>query len=297
MSRHLAYGRLGLVFGLTLGLAGLFALPYGIGWLAAQPCYQVRFEDIELDPLPPPWIKIGRKGLLERVRTEAKLPELLPILDLDLQALRDDFQRVCPWIRRVRRVVKLGKNRLRVEPEYREPIAYCAWPGRGLLVLDRDAVVLPEDELAREACDFLIEIRDLAPTGATAAQFKGLPGRVLAIAPRSDAEPEPALAQAAARLADFLRSRSLEGNSSNRPPCVVDGIFVSKNGFWARTTEKAMIYWKHPPREEAPAEPSADEKWTMLGRWAEGGNAFKDVAWPCYLRFTRDRAVVEPRRR
>jgi hypothetical protein len=260
-------------------------------WLYQQPAYQIRFEDIELDPPCPAWIKPGRKGLLKHVRAEAGRPPVLALPEIDLKALRDDFQRTSPWIRSVPRLVKRGPNRLIVTAEFREPVAACSWPGRIPLILDRDGVVLPEDELDHAACGFLIELQDLAPEGATAAQFTALSGRVLRIAPRQDVEPEPRPAQAAARLAGYLRGRSLD-DAARKPSCTVDALYLTKDGFFARTPEKAMIYWKDAPGDEVPGEASADEKWTMLRQWVDRGNDLKDVVWPRYLAFERGRALV-----
>src|SRR4051812_38455292 len=91
--RRPAVSRLGLAAALTVGAVGL--LGYGgsqvvrllVAWLHRRPEYQLPCRQIVLDPPPPPWIRTGRLGLLERVRLQARWPEPLPVLELDPEDL------------------------------------------------------------------------------------------------------------------------------------------------------------------------------------------------------------------
>src|SRR5262245_1289242 len=72
--RHLDMTRVVLVGGallVALSILGYLSSQGILGairWLHRQPQYQVKFQDIELEEPPPPWLRGGAEGLLRQVR-------------------------------------------------------------------------------------------------------------------------------------------------------------------------------------------------------------------------------------
>jgi hypothetical protein len=294
-NRRLAVRRLAIPAALLTALVWCyFALGrVAIPWLHARPAYQVRFADIELKPPPPAWIKSGRAGLLERVRTRAGWPKTFALLDVRLADLAEDFQRECPWARAVPRVEALNPNRVVVELEYREPVAACVWPGPPRIV-DRDGVVLPDEDLDPESLRMLIKLIGLAPAGATPANFEAQPGRVFKFiaSPGSHADTEPT--RAAARLAAYFQSRSV-ARPSVAPPSGIVPIHRTPQGLYAQNEDGALILWGDPPGSEPPGELSADQKWALLTEWVAAGNELSSISHPRFLAFDRGHVVIRGR--
>lgn len=257
------------------------------GWLHQRDTYQLRFADIELLPPPPPWIKSGKTGLLERVRENANWPASISLLDVDLDALGRDFQRASPWIRSVDRKETSYPNRLRLYVRYREPVAELT-VNRLRLVLDRDGVVLPDpDDLNLDECGHLIKIVDLLPANAPAATYDARPGRAL----KRPVEGETDIALQAARLAAFFKAH-IPAKPPSKPTCRVVAIHESPRGLFAETVEPTMILWGPAPGFERPGEPSAEEKWAMLEDWLEAHNDLKTIQHPLFLAFDKGRVQV-----
>lgn len=270
-----------------LGLGGSRAVRFLIDRLHRLPEYQLPFREIVLDPPPPPWIQSGRLGLLERVRVQAHWPELLPVLNLDLEDLARDFRNHSAWVARVRRprgIERSYPNRLVVRLDYREPVAEVRC-GPSAFVLDGDAVILPADDLDRDAAGPLVRLHGLDPP------FDGRPGQYWGSAADGLAEPDPRAA-AASRLAAFLKAktrREAPGRLPFRPIAIrhrdPDGSLcvLGEASTW--------VCWGEAPGAEVPGRPTAAEKWEMLRAWARlHGPA--DVVDPDFLDFTRDGVVV-----
>jgi hypothetical protein len=255
-------------------------------WLHGRKTYQLPFEDIELVPAPPAWIQSGKRGLLDRVREHANWPASISVLDTDLDALAADFQRASPWIRGVERKETAYPNRLRLVVRYREPVARVTVQRLGL-VLDRDGVVLPDDDLDRDAAGSLVEIINLLPVDAAASTIEARPGRSLKL----PASGEDDIALRASRLAEFFKSHATLKRST-KPVCRIVAIHEDKRGLFAQTAESAMILWGPAPGFEQPGEPTAEEKWGMLEDWLEAHNDFKAVQHPRFLAFEKGRVIL-----
>jgi hypothetical protein len=291
-NRRLAVRRLAIPAALLTALVWCyFALGrVAIPWLHTRPAYRLRFADIELKPPPPAWIKSGRAGLLERVRTRAGWPETFALLDARLADLAEDFRRECPWARAVPRVKAVNPNRVVVELEYREPVAACVWPGPPRIV-DRDGVVLPDEDFNPECVRTLIKLLGLAPTGATPANFEAQPGRVFKFiaSPGAQADTEPT--REAARLAAYFHGRSAVSSSTVTSILIV-AIHRTPQGLYAQTEDGALILWGDPPGSEPPGELTADQKWALLAEWVANGTALSAVAYPRYVAFERGHLVI-----
>jgi hypothetical protein len=288
--RRPALSRLGLAAALAvvatglIGLGGAWAVRFLVDRLHRRPEYQLPSRQIVLEPPPPPWIRSGALGLLGRVREQARWPEPLPVLDLDLQDLARDFRNHCPWVARVRRprgIVRSYPNRLVVGLDYREPVAEVRF-GSSVFVLDGDAVILPADDLDRDAAGPLIRLDGFDPP------FDGRPGRAWATSADGLATPDPR-ASAAARLAAFLKARTrLEepgGSPLFRPVAIHhdadDGLL------WVRSGGRTWVCWGEAPGAEAPGRPTATEKWVMLREWSRR-HVPPGVEYPDFLAFDKD---------
>jgi hypothetical protein len=292
--RRLAVGRLAIVAGAgvvaicLLVVAVKRASRWSDEYLRGSEAYRLRFEDIELDPPPPRWIQTGRRGLLDRVRERAGLPATLSLLTVDKDAIRRDFQRESPWVRSVQRVEARYPNCLTVRLEYREPVAFVL-VGRSPIFLDRDGVVLPNDDLDADSAEPLLYITGLLPKDATAAAVDGRPGLALKVAASGNEKPRLGPAQAVAKLAAFFRSRCGESDASK--PCTIKTIHCFGGQLFAQTDADTLIRWGNAPGAEAPDELRADAKWTALQAWS-AQHRITEIRSPSFLAFERDRIVV-----
>ncbi len=263
---------------------------HALAWLHARPAYRLAFDEIRLDPPPPPWIKSGSAGLLEHVRHGARRPETLSSLDIDLDELRRDFQRGSPWVRSVVRIRRAYPNTLKVAVEYRRPVALVRI-GNLRLVLDRDGVVLPGDDLTLSETGPLIELRGLLPPGATAENVEALPGKSLKIVPPDGGKPTDSAVLEAARLAGDFKDRGADRGPPDAP-CLVRAVQVflyrANHYNYAITAEDAWLLWGRPEGDEPPDEPTAEQKWTMLRDWLAAGHRLADVTFPQVVMFTKD---------
>jgi hypothetical protein len=276
-----------------LAVGGSQALNAAADWLHRRPEHTLPFDQITLDPPPPPWIVPGAAGLLEQVRAHAKRPERLAVQELDLAQLAQDFQRESPWVRAVLGVERAYPNRLTVRLEYRQPVAFLRrGSGIGTIYVDRDGVVLPAEELDVEAAGRLIPFQVDLPAGAT---INARDGRALKIepAPSARAVIAPDLVPQAAQLAEFVRQRErLEPDVA--AAIGVDAIHGQpRSGLWLQFARQKMVRWGAGPGSEAPGEPDAARKWGLLAQWiARNRNAMNALRHPAYLAFERDRVVV-----
>ena len=301
--RRLSLGKLAagvVVAAAAVGLVaagGSRAVQSAVTWLHAQERYRLRFDEIRLDPEPGPWIKGGAPALLRRVRERAKRPETMSLLDLDLKALGRDFARESPWVMSVDRIEPAYPSRLTMRMRYRRPVGRLPI-GAGAVALDRDGVVLPDEEIDFEAAGPLIELRVPGLTTAGSDFRTGRPFRV-ALPGSSDEDSEPA--QAPARLAGFFQDLGAIAPAA-KGKLAVRGIHSVKGGklLYVETVETAMILWGAAPGNEEPGEPSAVTKLELVKSWAERhsfSEAAYDPANPKRLEIRKDRVELVPVRR
>jgi len=293
--RRPALSRLAMALVLVLSLAtmlvfGLARVSHSVlAWLHGQPEYQQAWREIELAPAPPRWIKSGRAGLLERVRTQAGEPEWVSVLDLDLARIERDFKLHSPWVAGVDRVERTYPNRLVVRLRYREPVALVRRPDRDAIIIDKDAVILPAIDLERAFTGPLIAITSDKPRVNPPVN----PRAGLVYSTGEQSQPDPDIA-AAAKLAAFLKSHQAQpGSLPPRLRITVINPYYS-GGLIAQTDDETLIVWGDAPGDEAPGSLTADEKWDLVRELFTTKGSTR-VKYPDYLEFSQKR--LRPRHR
>ena len=300
-ARRVALPRLVAAAAVSIGLVWLAATGVRslVGWVAARPDQQLAFSKIELIPPPEPWIVGGRARILEQVRADSKLPETLPLLELDLKALRNDFRR-CPWVKDVTRVER-SYRALTVHLLYRKPVAVVVLEKHladgNAYVIDEEGVPLPPKDIDGKFKDLrfqvvgisgpLIEIRGVL--AATVSRF-GVPWK---IRDESGSMVDDPRVLGAARLAEFLQRQPRTTPNGRKAPEFV-AIWLSGepvSTFMLRDADDNWVDWGEPPGSEKPGEPSAEARWRMLLDWVDRHGPL-DARSPNHLRFTRTEAEL-----
>lgn len=281
-----------LILGLGVLLVALYEGGLAIrAWLHAQPTYQIAFENITLEPDPPPFIKIGKPGILAQIRQRAHFPGSLSVLDFDHAKLGELARSITlhqPWIKSVDEIEIPRPNQLIVRVTYREPVAEAMLARAGRVVLDRDGVVLETSEIDPIAAGSLIAITDLDTPDSP------LDPKVGVSLGDSGSEAESRVVSAV-NLADFLRRQTRGGPDQPRSPLTfvqistLDGPHVLS----ARTSDGLWVRWLSAPGAELPGEPAALAKWSMLTeRLSRPEDRIPQNPYD-YVEFTRDGAHVK----
>ena len=107
--------------------------------------YRLQTAQIEITP-PPRWVPTD---LAEQVARRAGLPDELSLLDKDItRRVAEAFERH-PWVKGRVRVSTSVPARMRVELEYREPVAMVrVASAAGLFPIDAEATLLPSADFA-----------------------------------------------------------------------------------------------------------------------------------------------------
>jgi hypothetical protein len=280
--RHFGYRRTILaIAALCIGLTGLIYLGSlgqraALGWLAAQPDYQVRFRDIRLVPGPPKWYRGTTEEFLESIRRSAGETEMLPLLNPEKQRVKFSFER-SPWIEQVDRVVYLPRG-IRVELRYRTPVALVEISrSHSVYVLDENARILPlEDvdhgELLRLGALIWISGEGLLePSDTRPGQlWKPGPG-IHDLTDGNHRIPD------AASLASFLVRKNQSLGPSHSPALEIRWIVPmdkEHRGLFLWDAERHYpILWGNMTDEEPI---SAEERWEMLLAWSLGNPKWTD---------------------
>jgi hypothetical protein len=266
-----------------------------IAYVHAHPSYQLSFREVVLDPPPPPWFRGGASAFLEEVWSTPNEPRTFSTLDLDKNSLSLLF-RNCAWVRKLSRITVGHPNRITVRLEYREPVAVASYPDGSEAWVDREGVLLPPDDIDREALGPIVGLHGFPPPSEP--RF----GEVWSGAePRwGTSQPEPRAVEAAA-LAGFLRARLYDiAESLPRKPSAVVQLHGTR-GLVVQITygevipDSLLVYWGNDPLADAFVRDLGDhQKWTMLRDWVRRtapGHGGK----PTLLRFTRQGVVVDTR--
>jgi hypothetical protein len=255
-----------------VALLGSYALRFLPAYLHRQPAYQLRFQDIVLDPPPPPWYSGGSTAFLERVKAAHRQPEVQSMLDLDLERLGDVF-RLDPWVAKVSRVESAHPNRVVVHLTYRRPVAAVIVDASRIVVLDGEGVVLSEKEIDRRACGPLIQLNDIKVPPAVAR-----PGQTWKkeSARRGDVEVDELVLQEAA-LAGYLTSvqHELDRGTGER---LVFAVRAHK-GLWVQYGHR-FFHWGEAPGYESTDPLKAAAKWEVLRDWLLESPAPKGAITP-----------------
>ncbi len=275
----------------AVGLIGLFlggakVRDWSVRYLHERPEAFIEFHSIELSPPAPAGIRRGSAGILEDVRNEAKRPERIPLYGIDLAELRKDFLRN-PWVRDVRRVQILGPGRLRVELDYREPVALVAPITGGGFYVDDTAVILPPEDILPQGVKSRIQIvgKGIQPP------YQWRPGLSWNEGKENDPLTHPnARVGSAARLARWLHDRTDESPQA-QPALRFTKINVDEDGHqFIQNVEDAYVWWGESPGSEPKGDLTAAEKWELIEKWVKENKGIKQ-RYPGFLYF-KDRQLV-----
>jgi hypothetical protein len=282
--RRLAFDRLGrallvsLVF-VALAVAGGSSVSRTVvAWLHRRPEYRVRFDDIGLDPAPPPWIKGGRAALLEAIRDDRKHLLSFSILDLDLDRLLTDVRRN-PWVARADRAAKSYPDRIAVALAYREPVALVQSGSGPPIPIDREGVALPADGLDMAKAGRLVTIEAESPATAPTPGL-AWPG---ADDDRPDKPGPRARVLHAARLAGHLKTYLQAIEPGEWSPGSVRILVHEPNvGLWVEF-DRTLVLWGRYATLGGPGEPCDDEKWRGLLSVARAAGGLQPLKVEEYL--------------
>ena len=205
--------------------------------------YRLQTARIEITP-PPRWVPTD---LAEQVARRARLPDEISLLDKDItRRVAEAFERH-PWVKGRVRVSTSVPARMRVELEYREPVAMVrVASAAGLFPIDAEATLLPSADFApAEIPKYpLIENVKTAPLGAEGTVWKEV--RVIA----------------AARLAVLLKPYWQQfGLQSIRVPESSDNQLAWEDlNLQLATRGGSRVIWGRAPGAKHPGELPADKK-------------------------------------
>ncbi len=249
--------------------AGRQALDAAAQWLQTQPRYQLPFGDVQLPEPPPECFKGGTAAFLERVRRNAREPEVVGLLDLDPVRLRNAFKSF-PWVADVG-AIERPPGELIVHLKYRRPVAKVNVAGAGRFVLDREGCLLPLEDVDVERVGRLIWIVGWDLTAPPRDRVGTIWKTAAADSPAEEAVDRGVVE--AAKLAGFLLepSREAEAPADARVSAVTVQESRGKPVLFVETERKVQILWGRGPGDEEPGELTAEEKWEFLIRQARRG--------------------------
>ena len=161
--RKFDYARLALLIGVVLAVAaGLFwAGRASTDWLATQSPYQMPFNQIQLvddhgrPSEPPGWYRGGYHAFLENVRTDAREPAAISVLEVTAARLSQIFKNYA-WVKDVRVVYHPGN--IRVQLRYRQPVAWVQLRGGEQVMIDDEGTILPAKDIDVAALGRVIKV-------------------------------------------------------------------------------------------------------------------------------------------
>ncbi|WP_435007117.1 hypothetical protein P12x_004497 [Tundrisphaera lichenicola] len=293
---------------LLLGLswvAGSRLVQWVIEWVDAQPEQQMAFSEITLDPAPPPYIRTGAEGILKTVQLNSRRAEHFSVPSVDLSALAKDFRIHSPWVAEVGQI-RRSYGRLEVPLVYRKPVALGPYEKERFLVVDKDAVILPSDDIewsekadgvdwvekgkryrVRGIDEPLLMILDVDPPASMQAGLAwkkaGAPDPLVGADPK---------VKGAARLAEFLQGRAKVTPGGKPAPSIVAILPEGETlRYFLRDDRENLIFWEEAPGAEPIGEPSAEGKWKMLLEWVDAKGPLA-ARWPNYLWLKRSGAEI-----
>lgn len=289
-----------LLLALVIGAAALAVAGYlaaqisrsAVSWLHEQPQYQVRFLDITLKPPPPKWFRGGSESFLRQVRDNAREGEVLQVLDLPKGDIaRDqiavDFKKF-PWVQNVPQV-EYPPHGIVVHLVYRVPVAWMHFPPAPAVYLDREACLLPVEDVDRTLLGPLIRITGQGLERGSADNRPGIAWRSSATGAEA-ARMNKSLESAAALAAFLLQPDHAEETAATPALRFIRIEAADPRGLWIESAEHAMILWGDAPGEEDVGTPAAEEKWSVLRKWAKNSDQHALPAGD-YWRFSRSELV------
>ena len=285
-------GRRGWLFalGICLSLAAVVAATGWLGtarkWLADRPDYQIPWNQIQLEPAPPAYIRAGTTPVLAGVKKRLGGPESISTLAQDWAELARALSLGSPWVEEVHKIAVSGyPNKLVINLSYRHPIAMLNAGGNAgsKIILDKNGVVLPSDDIDLKEAGSLIRIDGLS--GA----LEPRPGLALTTAGSQD---ETKL-QAAIGLANFVRAQTeAQSPNSAKPLLQAVNLRYGDHHLFAQTRDGLWVLWGDAPEQEPAGQLRAQQKWSFLKDWLANHAPVADRPGS-YLVFTPTGATLQ----
>ena len=254
-----------LTLGLVLSIGALIAATGWLNstrdWLAARSEYQIRWNEVRLEPAPPAYIRTGTSGILAGVRKRLGNRETISSLTQSWSELARALPLGSPWVEEVTSIgVRSYPNQLKIELVYRQPVVLLNVPGNsgGKIVLDGKGVVLPLDEVDLKQAGTLIRIDGLS------GPLEPRPGFSLV----SSGNPDESRLEAGLRLANFARSHS-ESSELPAGPSLLQAVNLryGNHQIFAQTRDGLWVLWGDAPDQEPAGTLNAEQKWNFLKDW------------------------------
>jgi hypothetical protein len=260
---------------LSIVAAGLYlgahAFRGAMDLLRQQPQYQLGFHEIKLKHDPPVWFRGGAASFLKQVRATAGESEVLPLLELEKGRIERDFK-VFPWVDDVRRI-EYPPGGIEVDLVYKTPVAVIPFRRGVQVVVDDHGHVLPSEDIDPSTLGTLVKIMGtpelpLVPSTENPPGKAWKSGAAAALGARQDRA-----VLAAAKLAGYLNTSGRRHEAALLPALrIVTIIATDDRGLFVQNAEETYILWRDAPGDEASDEPSAEEKWLVLGKWAKNSS-------------------------
>jgi hypothetical protein len=245
MQKWIVQGLVPILCGFALLLAVIGAGRAARASLHDRAAYRLAFADIDCQPPE----GLSRPVFLNEVRSLARQPAALHLLDEDLTTRLHRAFLAHPWVESVRRVA-IDQTFLRVEMEYRRAVLAFPPADGGWRMVDRHGLLLPESPVQPHLPVLITEVG--APTGSTGSYW-------------GDAR-VAAAAKTAAFLQSHLARLHLEGSQIE----IIEGeILFVKHG--------VRIVWGHAPGQEKKDEAPAQVKLRRLLDYQKEHNGLESL--------------------
>ncbi len=139
-------------------------LPASLPNLDERPEYQYSLSETQFD-LPEKWVP---SNILQQVIEASKLPATVSILDPKLCENLAESWKSNPWVKQVNSVQITPDRQVKVDVEFRQPLAFVQVP-RGLYPIDTQGVLLPPADFQLDDTSKLPHIKGILtqPAGRT----------------------------------------------------------------------------------------------------------------------------------
>ena len=247
------------------GLAVLL-LGYGLSLARGYALHRLRadWDAIQISPQPP-WLAVSIK---RRALERSRVPRRFSLLEPELARRVAEAFSLEPWVRRVRGVQILRAGLIRVELDYREPVAVVQCKQR-LLPVDRDGVVLPADEITASTLYPRVILRRCGRPPSAGLRW------------------ESAAVQAAARVAAFLAPHIARFQIVLIDATQYRGDDPPTGPLLLETRGGTRIIWGRPPGTGYPGELAAEQKLQRLLDYAEQFGSLEAPSGPYEIDVTR----------
>jgi hypothetical protein len=255
-----------------------------VDWVHQQQVYQLAFNEIELKPEPPKWIKFGKAGFLEQVRAGNPKVVKFSMAKVDLDLLCSEFAKN-PWVIKVDRAEKSYPNHVSIALTYREPVATLTTK-KQTYILDHEGVVLKDADLDSDAAGKLISIQAAEPRDEPKA---GLTwpgdGDVSKVA---DLDPSFRVVMAS-KLAGFLKAKLVSDNVVKSESF---DIYATQATSLYVLVDKKWVLWTRWKEQQTSTGPTDEQKWERLLKVLKSPEGLK-LPPRGWLEFTDEGTIIK----